>query len=201
MVHSLLLLRCRLSKELLLSPVVVARNESEKTLIEASINSLRISICIKQSDEIEKVLVDRFSRFLAQRAEDFVILRRAPVPGYDLSFLITNFHTEEMKKAQLVDFIIQFMEDVNKVTHTTRSHTHTLTHSHTHTLTHSHTHTLTHLDHTQHTAAVRAPWGTVHTGSVEGCHPPLYVAHPPPDRLPVLCCCSLCVCGCRRSAS
>ena len=107
-------LLCRMSKEVLLSPVVVARNESEKTLIEGSINSLRISICIKQSDEVEKVLVDRFSRFLAQRAEDFVILRRAPVPGYDLSFLITNFHTEEMKKAQLVDFIIQFMEDVNK---------------------------------------------------------------------------------------
>ena len=115
-----------MSKEVLLSPVVVARNESEKTLIESSINSLRISICIKQSDEVEKVLVDRFSRFLAQRAEDFVILRRAPVPGYDLSFLITNFHTEEMKKAQLVDFIIQFMEDVNKVhtAHTRTLHTH-----------------------------------------------------------------------------
>jgi len=103
----------RMSKELLLAPVVVARNEQEKTLIEGSINSVRISISIKQSDEIEKVLVDRFSRFLAQRAEDFVILRRAAVPGYDLSFLITNFHTEEMKKLALVDFIVQFMEDVN----------------------------------------------------------------------------------------
>lgn len=33
--------------------------------------------------------------------------------GYDLSFLITNFHTEELKKDKLVDFIIQFMEDIN----------------------------------------------------------------------------------------
>lgn len=48
-----------MSKELLLAPVVIARNESEKTLIEPSINSVRISICIKQADEIEKVLVDR----------------------------------------------------------------------------------------------------------------------------------------------
>jgi actin related protein 2/3 complex subunit 4 len=71
----------RLSKEVLLSPVIIARNEQEKCLIEGSINAVRISICIKQSDEIERVLVDRFSRFLAQRAEDFVILRRAPVPG------------------------------------------------------------------------------------------------------------------------
>ena len=107
-----------MSKEVLLSPVVIARNESERTLIEPSINSIRISICIKQSDEIEKVLVDRFARFLSQRAEDFVILRRSPIAGYDLSFLITNFHTEEMKRTALVDFIIQFMEDVNKVNHT-----------------------------------------------------------------------------------
>lgn len=34
--------------------------------------------------------------------------------GYDISFLITNFHTEEMLKHKLVDFIIQFMEDVDK---------------------------------------------------------------------------------------
>jgi actin related protein 2/3 complex subunit 4 len=103
----------RMNKELLLQPVVIARNESEKCLIEPSINSVRISILIKQSDEMERVLVDRFSRFLAQRAEDFVILRRAAVKGYDVSFLITNFHTEELKKDKLVDFIITFMEEVN----------------------------------------------------------------------------------------
>jgi actin related protein 2/3 complex subunit 4 len=28
--------------------------------------------------------------------------------------LITNFHTEEMLKHKLVDFIIQFMEEVDK---------------------------------------------------------------------------------------
>ena len=50
---------CRMSKELLLAPVVIARNEQEKCLIEGSVNSVRISILIKQSDELEKVLVDR----------------------------------------------------------------------------------------------------------------------------------------------
>lgn len=29
--------------------------------------------------------------------------------GYDISFLITNFHTEEMLKHKLVDFIIQLL--------------------------------------------------------------------------------------------
>ncbi|KAJ3120393.1 Arp complex subunit [Irineochytrium annulatum] len=49
-----------------------------------------------------------------QRAENFVILRRKAIPGYDISFLITNFHTEQMYKHKLVDFIIQFMEEVDK---------------------------------------------------------------------------------------
>lgn len=36
------------------------------------------------------------------------------IKGYDISFLITNFHSESMLKHKLVDFIIQFMEDVDK---------------------------------------------------------------------------------------
>lgn len=34
--------------------------------------------------------------------------------GYDISFLITNFHTEEMFKTKLIDFIIGFMQDIDK---------------------------------------------------------------------------------------
>ncbi|CDR40184.1 CYFA0S04e05402g1_1 [Cyberlindnera fabianii] len=100
--------------EALLNPMVIARNESEQILIEPSINSVRISIKIKQADDIEEILVHKFTRFLTGRAEHFFILRRAPIPGYDISFLITNFHTEKMLKHKLVDFIIEFMEDVDK---------------------------------------------------------------------------------------
>jgi len=63
---------------------------------------------IKQADELEEILgqqkkyanfishilVNKFSRILMQRAEKFAILRRKPVPGYSISFLITNIHTE-----------------------------------------------------------------------------------------------------------
>ena len=38
----------RSSKELLLTPVTVSRNEKEKVLIEGSVNSIRVSIAIKQ---------------------------------------------------------------------------------------------------------------------------------------------------------
>jgi actin related protein 2/3 complex subunit 4 len=91
----------------LLNPMTIARNENERVLIEPSINSVRVSIKIKQADEIETILVHQFTRFLTGRAESFYILRRKPIPGYDISFLITNFHTEQMLKHKLVDFIIE----------------------------------------------------------------------------------------------
>eukprot|EP00051_Salpingoeca_urceolata_P003326 m.56975 g.56975 ORF g.56975 m.56975 type:complete len:170 (+) comp12685_c0_seq1:204-713(+) len=102
------------SKELLLQPVVVSRNENERVLIEGSINSVRVSIKIKQADAIEEILCRKFMRFLMMRAENFFVLRRKAVDGYDISFLITNFHTEQMYKHKLVDFVIQFMTDIDK---------------------------------------------------------------------------------------
>ena len=66
----------RQCKELMLNPICICRNENEKCLIEPSVNSLRVSICIKQADEIEQILCHKFARFLMQRAEQFVILRR-----------------------------------------------------------------------------------------------------------------------------
>ncbi|KAJ2375111.1 Arp complex subunit, partial [Coemansia sp. RSA 2607] len=102
------------TKEVLLNPLVVSRNENERVLIESSINSVRVSIRIKQADDIERILAHKFTRFLMMRAENFIILRRVPIKGYDISFLITNFHTEQMYKHKLVDFIIEFMEEVDK---------------------------------------------------------------------------------------
>lgn len=68
-----------LSKELLLNPILICRNENEKCLIEPSVNSTRVSICIKKADEIETILAHKFNRFLMQRAEQFIIMRRVPV--------------------------------------------------------------------------------------------------------------------------
>lgn len=145
----------RSSKELLLNPVIISRNERERVLIESSINSVRISIAIKQADDIESILAHKFTRFMMMRADNFVILRRKPVNlsftangqnvgtltltqqqrtptgsyssingfkdggqspqyDYDISFLITNFHTESMYRYKLIDFIIHFMEEIDK---------------------------------------------------------------------------------------
>lgn len=100
---------------LLLPPQVkITRSEQECVLIEGSINSCRVSIKVKQADELEEILARKLLRFLMQRADEFKVLRRVPVPGYDISFLITHVHAEEMYKHKLVDFIIAFMEDIDK---------------------------------------------------------------------------------------
>ena len=39
---------------------------------------------IKQADEIEKLLCHKFMGFMMRRAENFVILRRKKVEGYDI---------------------------------------------------------------------------------------------------------------------
>lgn len=103
-----------MSKELLLNPVLICRNDQEKCLIEPSINSTRVSISIKKADEIETILSHKFNRFLMQRAEQFLVMRRVAVDGYDMSFLVVHQHLENMYKHKLIDFIITFMEDIDK---------------------------------------------------------------------------------------
>ena len=63
---------------------------------------------------MDTILTQKFTRFLMQRADKFIILRRKAVKGYNISFLVTNAHLEYLIKAKLIDFIIKFMEDVDK---------------------------------------------------------------------------------------
>ena len=33
--------------------------------------------------------------------------------GYDISFLLTNYNLESMYKHKLIDFVVQFMEEID----------------------------------------------------------------------------------------
>jgi len=123
--HFLPFLAFRESPEVVLQPVVISRDTDEKCLIEPSINSVRISLKIKQSDVLESILVEKFSRFLSLRAEEFIVLRRVPVKGYNLSFLITNFHLEQLNKNELVAFIIHFIKVIDADVSDMKIHVHT----------------------------------------------------------------------------
>ena len=121
------------SREVLMNPVVISRNESECVLVEGSINSVRISVKVKKADDLEEFLAKKFMRcapplalglrcrpralqvsFAAcgelccaekeacssehvfARTCNRAVSRVTAVQDYDISFLITNFHTEAM---------------------------------------------------------------------------------------------------------
>lgn len=102
------------SRELLLQPIKLTRSKYEETLIEPSINSTRISLRIKKVDDMDRLISGMFMKFLMQRADHFIILRRKPIEGYDISFLIIHTHMESMNRNLLIDFILTFLQDIEK---------------------------------------------------------------------------------------
>ncbi len=95
--------------KLLMNPLLISKSEQEKCLVEASVNSVRISISIKKNQEIEVLLTHMLERFLSLRADKFQILRKKPIEGYDYSFLLTDEHLQKYKKEELVNFILEFI--------------------------------------------------------------------------------------------
>ena len=54
-------------------------------------------------------------RFLALRADKFLILRKKPAhKGYDFSFLITDEHLAKFKKEEIINFILEFIQGIDK---------------------------------------------------------------------------------------
>ena len=100
--------------KLLMTPLLIAKSEQEKCLVEASVNSVRVSISIKKNQEIEILLTHMLERFLSLRADKFQILRKKPVDGYDYSFLVTDEHLQRYKKEELVNFILEFIQGIDK---------------------------------------------------------------------------------------
>ena len=97
-----------------MNPLIISKSEQERCLIEASVNSVRVSISIKKNQEIEILLTHMLERFLSLRADKFQILRKKPVDGYDYSFLVTDEHLQKYKKEELVNFILEFIHGIDK---------------------------------------------------------------------------------------
>ena len=100
--------------ELTSKPIIISRNESEKVEIETSINSVRVNVAVKKYQEIDKLVVGIYSKYLMNRANQLNVLRKVAKPGFDISFLITNFTLENYKKEDIIDFIIEFIQDFTK---------------------------------------------------------------------------------------
>ena len=103
-----------LFKELKATPIKINRDADRQILIEPTINSVRISYKIKDNNETEKLLIKNYGIFLQRRANELKVIRKKSAhEGYDVSFLITNFHLEKMVKEQLIDFIVDFVDGID----------------------------------------------------------------------------------------
>lgn len=102
------------SPEVLLNPITISNNEHERVLIESSVNSVRVSVTFRKGDPTASLVGERIADFLTQRAEKFHVLRRKPLPGFDISFLVTNEEAETMHKSKIIDFIVGFISDISK---------------------------------------------------------------------------------------
>ena len=103
------------SPKLLMQPITICRNEQEKCLIEGSVNSCRISFSIKKND-LEVLITSMLQRFFSLRADRFKIMRRKPADpaNYDFSFLITEDHLQKYVKEDLINFILEFIQGIDK---------------------------------------------------------------------------------------
>lgn len=103
-----------------MKPISISRTEHESCLVEGSVNSVRVSFLIKKGDptkpgeSVEILLSHMYQRFFALRADKFKIFRKVPVDGYDFTFLITDDHLEKYKKEELVNFVLQFIQGIEK---------------------------------------------------------------------------------------
>ena len=89
--------------------------EQQTTLIESSINSVRVSVQIKKGQDLEVLLTRLLERFLTIRADKFEILRRKTAKeGFDFSFLISAEHLQKYHKSELINFILEFIQGISK---------------------------------------------------------------------------------------
>jgi actin related protein 2/3 complex subunit 4 len=53
-------------------------------------------------------------RFVQQQAEEYKLLRRKPIDGYSITFLILNKHLTTYDQQELQDWIVHFCSGVDK---------------------------------------------------------------------------------------
>lgn len=102
--------------ELLLPPVTVQCTASrEKCLIEPSINATRVSFLFnwgaQSQGSVEEIMANSFFKFLGVKADQLPLLRRAPVDGYDVSFLITAALLQRYGMMNIVVSLVTFAWD------------------------------------------------------------------------------------------
>ena len=96
----------------------IKHNSKEQCWIESSPNSVRCSLTLKQqqhqannaSDFLEHTICTKYVQFFQYHAEKYHVLRRKPVNGFTISFLILNTHRERFGKEEILHMILSFLQ-------------------------------------------------------------------------------------------
>ena len=91
--------------------------DKEKCYLEVSKNSIRVSFVFKQQssyDPIDQSILSKYMKFFQQRAEDYTILRRKPIEGYSVSFLILNTHVATFGIDNILEVVLDFLSQVDR---------------------------------------------------------------------------------------
>lgn len=99
--------------------VLRPRSTKERCLVESSSNSIRVSFLFKQQnrddgDPIEKSILSKYMKFFQQRADQYVILRRKPLDGYSISFLVLNKHVAKYGQEAILQTILDFVSQLDR---------------------------------------------------------------------------------------
>lgn len=102
--------------------------KKESCMIESTTNSVRISFLLKQQqqqrDPLEVSILYQWMRLLAQYAEEsYQLLRKKPVEGYSVTFLLTNKlltntfnnNTEHQIEAMILHFLSQLDKECSDI--------------------------------------------------------------------------------------
>ncbi|CAL5996188.1 Arp [Hexamita inflata] len=102
------------NQDMIYPPVMLQKSPEQKVLVESSVNSVRVSVLFKKTDQVDQYLTNKYLRFIESQADDLKIIRKTPVSGYDFSFLITYQLVEQHGKPKLVQFVCDFVENTEK---------------------------------------------------------------------------------------
>eukprot|EP00916_Digyalum_oweni_P019608 GHVL01032680.1.p1 GENE.GHVL01032680.1~~GHVL01032680.1.p1 ORF type:complete len:201 (+),score=32.14 GHVL01032680.1:33-635(+) len=99
--------------ECILEAIHICKSAHERCLIEASVNSVRVSFKFPPVNDMEQILLRMYSKSMMKQADKLQILRRCCVNvnnvTYDICFLITAYHFKLYDSDKLVDILVQFI--------------------------------------------------------------------------------------------
>ncbi|KAH7649012.1 putative relation to actin related 2 3 (Arp2 3) complex subunit 4 [Cryptosporidium bovis] len=115
----------------LVRTLYVYRHSKEYCFIESCIDSVRISLKFFLKCEFERNLFEQLTIFMKKNSDHLRIVRKNPVYGFDITFLITNkllnfgfnrritnynesIRNKHMGKYDIIHFILKFVVDIDR---------------------------------------------------------------------------------------